>query len=136
MYEALNSWHIGRAIRAYRLHEHWPEPIAQAIVGNWLGITQAQLSRIENGAAVTDLAKLIPIAHALGIPADLLWFRLPSDVPGKPRLSTCDRDHAVRSIQLTATDGDGAVHTLDASQETSEDDAMTPRRELLQGILA
>lgn len=80
--DALGQWHIGQVIRAYRLHPHHRQPIPQAVVANWLNLTQAQLSRIENGSAVTDLAKLIPIVKTLGIPADLLWFKMPGQQVG------------------------------------------------------
>lgn len=130
--DALKSWHIGRVIRAYRRHEHWPEPISQAVVANWLGITQAQLSRIENGGAVTDLAKLIPIAHTLRIPADLLWFRLPAETPGGSEAA-----RVTGSADLVATTDDGPGDGLEAlPSETNEEDAVTRRRGLLQGILA
>src|SRR5581483_2251774 len=48
-------------------------------VGSWLGLTQAQLSRIENGRAPEELTKLVRYAQILGIPGDLLWFALPDD---------------------------------------------------------
>ncbi len=80
MREALASRHIGRIIRAYRYHpHHGGRPLPQQQVGGWLGLTQAQLSRIENGPAVTDLAKLTAWAGALAIPAARLWFTLRDD---------------------------------------------------------
>lgn len=100
--EALDDWHIGRAIRVYRLHEFHPEPIAQATVANWFGITQAQLSRIENGPPVTDLAKLIPWALILGIPDDLLWFKLSKDRPGTPAGATADAGAGATSPRVSA----------------------------------
>lgn len=75
---ALKQWHIGQVIRVYRLHPHHRQPIPQAVVAGWFNVTQAQLSRIENGAAVTDLARLVPMATRLGIPSELLWFKLPN----------------------------------------------------------
>lgn len=73
---ALADWHIGRVIRAYRLHPLHHQSIPQAVVAAWFDLTQAQLSRIENGPAVTDLARLIPMARALDIPDEFLWFKL------------------------------------------------------------
>jgi len=52
-------------------------PLAQEIVVGWVGITQAQLSRIESGPPIKDLDKLTEWARALQIPASLLWFKLP-----------------------------------------------------------
>ncbi len=75
---ALASRHIGRVIRAYRYHpHHGGRPLPQQRVGGWLGLTQAQLSRVENGPAVTDLTRLTAWAGTLAIPADRLWFHLP-----------------------------------------------------------
>ncbi len=81
MRDALATWHIGRVILAYRTHPQHSRPLSQQIVGSWLGLTQAQLSRIENGRAPEELTKLVRWAKILGIPADLLWFDLP-DEPG------------------------------------------------------
>jgi hypothetical protein len=78
--DALSAWHIGRVIRAYRQHPfHAGGPLSQEMVAGWLGLTQAQLSRIETGPPVMDLDKLIRWAQLLQIPAGLLWFRLPRD---------------------------------------------------------
>jgi transcriptional regulator with XRE-family HTH domain len=52
--------------------------LPQQRVGGWLGLTQAQLSRVENGPAVTDLTKLTAWAGSLGVPVSLLWFHLPA----------------------------------------------------------
>ncbi|MGH3814524.1 MAG: helix-turn-helix domain-containing protein [Pseudonocardiaceae bacterium] len=51
--------------------------IPQAVVGDWLGLTQAQISRIENGAPVRQLDSLAHWARSLRIPDYLLWFKLP-----------------------------------------------------------
>jgi len=44
-----------------------------------MGITQAQLSRIENGSPMVHLDRLIQWAQVLCIPADRLWFALPEE---------------------------------------------------------
>lgn len=61
-------------------------PVRQAEMGVWLGLSQAQVSRIESGRSpVNDLVKLTRWAHVLGAPADVLWFRLaPPLVPAVP----------------------------------------------------
>lgn len=79
MRDALATWHMGRVILAYRTHPFHGRPLPQELVANWLGLTQAQLSRIENGQAPEQLSKLIRWADALGIPAEQLWFKLPVD---------------------------------------------------------
>src|SRR5437870_7267512 len=80
--DALASWHMGRVIAAYRTNPHHLRPIPQEIVGGWVGITQAQLSRIENGPPIRDLDRLTQWATLLRVPPDLLWFKLPGADPG------------------------------------------------------
>src|SRR5450755_166248 len=77
MRDALATWHIGRVFFAYRMHPYHGRPLSQETIGSWLGLTQAQLSRIENGRAPEELTKLVRYAQILGIPGDLLWFSLP-----------------------------------------------------------
>src|SRR5918998_3826492 len=78
MREALASWHMGRICLAYRHHPyHGSRLLAQELVAEWLGMTQAQLSRMEHGPPIRDLDKLIHWAHMLKIPAQYLWFDLP-----------------------------------------------------------
>jgi tetratricopeptide (TPR) repeat protein len=55
--------------------------LRQETVARWVGITQAQLSRIENGPAIKDLDRLVQWARVLRIPAHLLWFKLPEQPP-------------------------------------------------------
>ena len=77
MRDALAAWHIGSR------HRRVPHPSVprtsdpQDIVAGWVGITQPQLSRIENGPPIKDLDKLIYWARMLRIPPHLLWFKLP-----------------------------------------------------------
>lgn len=78
MRDALATWHLGRVIYAYRTHPFHGRCLPQERVANWLGITQAQLSRMEKGPAPEQLSKLIKWAQTLGIPGDLLWFKLPT----------------------------------------------------------
>jgi hypothetical protein len=53
-------------------------PATQSEIGEWLGLSQAQVSRIESGrTVVNDLAKLVKWAQILGAPHDRLWFFLP-----------------------------------------------------------
>src|SRR6266545_7385913 len=69
--EALQSRHMGRVIRAWRTHPfHGRRPIPQDRVASWVGLTQAQLSRIENGPAIAHLDRLTQWAEVLRIPAD------------------------------------------------------------------
>jgi hypothetical protein len=77
MRDALDSWHMGAVISAYWNHPYHGRILRQEIVAGWVGITQAQLSRIENGQVIKDIDKLIQWARTLDIPAHLLWFKLP-----------------------------------------------------------
>ncbi|MFG1742309.1 helix-turn-helix domain-containing protein [Micromonospora chalcea] len=80
--QALADRHLGRVVRAYRHHPyHGRQPLPQATVAGWFGMTQAQLSRIENGPAVVHLDRLAHWARVLRIPAHTLWFRPPA-TPG------------------------------------------------------
>jgi transcriptional regulator with XRE-family HTH domain len=82
MRDALTSRHLGRVVHAWRHHWfHGPRPLAQEQVAGWLGITQAQLSRIENGPPARDLDRLIHWARMLAIPPEYLWFDLPGEQP-------------------------------------------------------
>lgn len=77
IHEALARWHMGHVIRAYRNHPWHGRVLSQEMVANWLNLTQAQLSRIEKGPPPDELSKLIHWARTFGIPAELLWFKLP-----------------------------------------------------------
>src|SRR5262249_6103646 len=79
MRDALSNWHMGQVIAAYRNHPYHGRPLSQELVAGWVGITQAQLSRIENGPPIKDLDRLIQWAQTLGIPSHLLWFKLPDE---------------------------------------------------------
>jgi transcriptional regulator with XRE-family HTH domain len=79
MQHALATRHIGRVIYVYRTHPWHGRQLSQDAVGGWLNLTQPQLSRIESGRAIEDLGRLIRYARALGIPRELLWFKLPYD---------------------------------------------------------
>lgn len=82
---ALQSKDIGAVLNTWRHHpRHGEHPVPQVQLARWLGITQGQLSRIENGRnKVRDLDKLIHYARALSIPPELLWFDIedPPDMP-------------------------------------------------------
>ncbi|SCL28632.1 hypothetical protein GA0070616_3731 [Micromonospora nigra] len=80
---ALAERHLGRVIRAYRCHPyHGRSALPQTVVAGWLGITQAQLSRVENGPPLVHLDRLTHWAQLLRVPAHLLWFQLPSGSGG------------------------------------------------------
>ncbi|MFF0488041.1 helix-turn-helix domain-containing protein [Nocardia sp. NPDC004068] len=74
---------MGAVVRAYRHHAaHGHRPLSQAEVARHLGISQGQLSRIENGRSkIRDLDTLSRYARQLNIPSALLWFDVDEDQP-------------------------------------------------------
>ncbi|MFL6126388.1 hypothetical protein [Actinophytocola sp.] len=56
--------------------------ITQTLLGQWLGISQAQVCRVETGKPIKDIDTLSHWAQVLRIPPDLLWF----DLPGNRRI--------------------------------------------------
>jgi hypothetical protein len=78
---AFAARHMGKVIRAYRYHEyHGRKPLPQDMVASWFGITQSQLSRIEAGAPIVHLDRLIQWSRLLHIPEQYLWFKLPDAI--------------------------------------------------------
>jgi len=97
---AFASWHMGHVVHAYRHHPfHGPRPLPQELVAGWLGITQAQLSRVETGPPPQDLDRLIRWAQTLDVPRHLLWFKLPRQPPTHPQ---ADATQVVLSRQSEA----------------------------------
>ncbi len=85
--EAFAAQHIGWVSRAYRTHPHHyevygPGGISQTLLGQWLGLRQPQVSRIETGPPIPHLDTLHHWVRTLRIPAELLWF----DMPGQARI--------------------------------------------------
>lgn len=90
---ALAERHLGLVIRAYRHHPyHGRAALPQAVVASWLGITQAQLSRVENGPRVVHLDRLAHWAQLLRVPPAALWFALPGS-RAVTHVSPLDRAH-------------------------------------------
>lgn len=88
MRTAVVSRHMGCVIRAYRHHPFHGRPLPQGAVGAWMGITQVQVSRIENGRPIVHLDQLIHCARTLRIPQEHLWFKLPGEIePHQPAAS-------------------------------------------------
>ena len=103
--EAFAAQHIGRVARVYRLHPHHhasygPSGISQALLGQWLGLRQPQVSQIETGPPIRDLDILVFWARTLRIPAELLWF----DMPGAKRQLTA-REPAANQLAVSAMNG-------------------------------
>lgn len=80
--DAFAARHMGRVARAYRRHPfhtpaYGPRGITQALLGQWIGLSQPQVNRIENGTAPKHMDSLAHWARTLRIPPDVLWFDLP-----------------------------------------------------------
>jgi tetratricopeptide (TPR) repeat protein len=101
MRDALTSRHMGRVMAAFRRHPYHLRPIPQEIVGRWVHITQAQLSRLENGPPIKDLDKLILWARTLRVPPRLLWFMLPDE-----RATNDPRHETATAPAVVALSGD------------------------------
>jgi hypothetical protein len=74
---------MGRVFTAYRNHPHhlklFGKALNQETLGRWLGLTQAQVSRIEHSSRPeTRLDILIDYAKVLQFPPDMLWFDMPN----------------------------------------------------------
>ncbi len=82
--DAFDAQHMGHVARAYRRHplnvaRYGRDGIPQELLGAWLGLTQAQVSRIENGPPIRNLDTLTHWARVLHIPSELLWFKFPGE---------------------------------------------------------
>lgn len=101
--DAFDSGHIGKVIAAYRPHPWHGRPVSQAVVARWLGVGQSRLSRIENGAPIRDLDRLIELAELLEIPAGYLWFsragqrKPPQDGRSASTVDDVDRNHFLKA---------------------------------------
>ncbi|MGH3569089.1 MAG: helix-turn-helix domain-containing protein [Pseudonocardia sp.] len=79
--EAFAVQHIGRVIRAYRMSPHHhavhgPKGITQGLLGQWISLSQTQISKIETGPQILNLDTLRHWARVLLIPQEWLWFDL------------------------------------------------------------
>lgn len=79
--EAFAAQHMGRVSRVYRTHPyHYAvygrDGVSQTLLGQWLGLCQAQVSRYETGPPLQFLDTLRHWAQVMRIPQELLWFRL------------------------------------------------------------
>jgi hypothetical protein len=84
MREALAQRHMGLIIRAFRNHPgHGRKGISQQTAAGWAGITQAQLSRIESGAPILHLDRLVQWAKTLRIPASTYGSACRTGTPKK-----------------------------------------------------
>ncbi|MEU4215863.1 orotidine 5'-phosphate decarboxylase / HUMPS family protein [Actinoplanes sp. NPDC026623] len=94
MRQAFASRNFGQVIRAYRIHPLRGRPLPQPVVAEALGISQPQLSRIENHGQIQSLDTLVFYARTLHIPGECLWFDYPDDPAYTQLAATHERDVA------------------------------------------
>ncbi|WP_233223441.1 helix-turn-helix transcriptional regulator [Amycolatopsis sp. CA-128772] len=106
---AIDARHFGQLFAAYR-RELTPR-VSQATLGRWLGMTQAQVSRLEAPGAPppSNLRNLERWAKALHVPPALLWFEVSYtlDESVEPALAVTLED--VQRRQFFKTAGVGAT---------------------------
>lgn len=129
--QAFAAQHIGWLSRAYRMHPHHyavygPSGISQTLLGQWLGLRQPQVSRIETGAPIRHLDTLQHWVRVLRIPAELLWFRLPPEEQRAATESAAD-DLAVPGLEAPAgQESPGAQPGADTREEFADDPERDP----------
>jgi tetratricopeptide (TPR) repeat protein len=149
MQRARQTRDMGAVSVAYRTHPAHGRTIPQEWVASWVGITQAQVSRIEHGRnRVRTLDALAGWAVALRMPADYAWFDIhyesSHDKPvHKPTQNKSTQNtstqHATRDRQGTARQ-QGPVrttrHSVGRDTDNSGEDNDMHRRTLLGLSLA
>lgn len=129
MRDSLARRHMGCVIRAFREHPlHGRNSMSQSTVAGWIGITQAQVSRIENGAAIVDLGRLIAWALLLRIPEEYLWF----DLPGRDNSVGRGRFLQLGGLAVAGTAGSALFRTQPVNSLTERDCAQWLAWELWQ----
>lgn len=129
---ALEARNMGKLIRAFRLHPHHGRtPISQERAAKWVGITQAQLSRIENGSPIVHLDRLIQWALTLRVPVSMLWFSLPPS-PVAANSPSNDDTLSILGVAPKETDTSATVAMIDALDQMVEADVH--RRQALAAI--
>ncbi|MCA1673484.1 MAG: hypothetical protein LC799_15230, partial [Actinobacteria bacterium] len=114
--DAFAQQHMGRVARAYRLHPHHRptyglDGIPQRLLGQWMGHSQVQISRIETGPPIRNLDTLAYWARTLRIPVELLWF----DLLGGTR-QVITTEPAVNPPVVPASNGPNCVPELSGTQ--------------------
>jgi transcriptional regulator with XRE-family HTH domain len=135
MRDALNRRHMGQVIRAFRTHpDHGRHVISQETAASWAGVTQAQLSRIENGSPIIHLDRLVQWAKTLRIPPEYLWFKMPHEAGGEGENDDVNRSEFLRLGGAVVIGGAAArlFAGLPVSQVTAQDCAQWLAWELSQ----
>ncbi|MEU7608853.1 hypothetical protein [Micromonospora sp. NPDC049204] len=127
--QALAERHLGRVIRAYRCHPyHGRVALPQSVVSGWLGITQAQLSRVENGPPLVHLDRLAHWAQLLRVPPGSLWFRLPDEHCWTVPRSVGVKTNSAHGDDQVVERGERAAKAVNVEQAPSQGGGATDRR--------
>jgi transcriptional regulator with XRE-family HTH domain len=120
---------MGALLAAYRHHPQHVNRITQDRLATWLGISQAQLSRYENGENPIDrMDKLRHFAGALGIPPARLWFdRSGPAQPSQPGTGSA------QDVLGAPWDAPSVARSV---EETTRTDLAISRRAALGGVAA
>jgi transcriptional regulator with XRE-family HTH domain len=97
----------------------------QELLGRWLGLTQAQISRLEHGKAEQNLEVLRNYARILHLPQHMLWF----DLPEQSRLNPPSSPDATDKMVVPASWEDAVVASARQSLEFlawAQDDRVSP----------
>jgi|AntDryMetagUQ889_1029465.scaffolds.fasta_scaffold01126_6 tetratricopeptide (TPR) repeat protein len=126
--DAFAAQHMGRIARAYRTHPYHyavygPSGVSQGLLGQWLGLSQPQVSRIENGPPILNLDTLAYWARVLHIPPELLWFRLPDE---KGERAVTEPAVSQFGVTLAGPQPNGAQPGSDMSGESADDPEHDP----------
>ncbi len=113
--EAFAAQHMGRVFRAYRMNPYHRavHGLSQSLLGQWLSLSQPQVSRIEAGPPILNLDTLRHWARVLRVPQEWLWFDLDlSDRCHKIFRSLDDADDAVVSASHSGAAPTASSHVL------------------------
>ncbi len=126
--DAFAAQHMGRVARAYRTHPYHyavygPSGVSQGLLGQWLGLSQPQVSRIENGPPIRNLDTLAYWARVLHIPPELLWFRLPDE---KSERAVTEPAVSQFGVTLTGPQPNGMQPGSDTCREPADDPEHDP----------
>ncbi|HYV30877.1 MAG TPA: hypothetical protein VEO53_07230, partial [Candidatus Binatia bacterium] len=103
----------------------------QGVVAQWLGVTQGQLSRIENGAPVIHLDRLMYWARVFKMPAARLWFTLP-DANTAPDMALAITTSYFPPTDLETSALWESVDTIEETSQFTRRDLTVDRREAVR----
>ena len=132
MAKAFISQNMGTLIEAYRYHPHHPHRISQEKMAEWLGVSQAQLSRYEHHSKSIDrLDRLRHFAEILRIPGQYLWFIVTEN--NRKEISPEKPATPAATVFTAAWD---ATNTARSAEEITRSDLVLSRRAALTGAAA